>query len=180
MKTIYKVTVNENTVETTSKREYLNALKTVEGEAQVEFLIPTTNVRRLLNKGDRKVRVETAAGKTYTVTATYDPKVYGEKKEDAEKAIKARKEGKTLVYNVVAKNWQALNIVEVEVDGVWFKVMKLEPANRNRLSLEKALEMLTELGYEVKRKGSKFLVEDNGVALERTGRDIVRLAKEIA
>lgn len=178
MKTIYNVITDTNTTCTTSKREFIHAIHIAEKNGQdyqVSRSIPTTNVRRLLSKGEHTVLVKADSGKTYTIIATNDPTIYGEKKRDTSRETA----GKSLVYNVKAGTWQNLNVVGIHINGEWYDLTKVDANRPKRLSLTEALTRLAEAGYEVVKKGSKFIFTDTGVELERSGRDVVRFAASI-
>lgn len=178
MKAIYTVITDEYTTQSTSKRDFLAAIRSAEenGKAyKVERSIPTTNVRRLLSKGEHTVKVMADSGKTWTIIATNDPSIYGENKMDRSKQVA----GKTLVYNVKTGTWQNLNVVAIHLGGEWYSLMKVDANRPKRLSLADAIKKIADAGYEVVKNGARFVIKDMGTENERTGRELVRFATSI-
>lgn len=183
MKKLYTIISETETTQTSSKRDMVN--KTAEYtknniQFTVEKSIITTNVRRLIPYGEAQVRVQTDSGKTYNTWVSNDPLAFDGKSLDYDRDREVRKDGKQILFNTKAGNFQALRVIAIELDGEWYNIIKVEPAPVTRMSLADALKKLADLGYQVVKTGkSLWTIEDMGVEYTRSGRDLVRFAQSI-
>lgn len=183
MKKLYTIISETETTQTTSKRDMVNktAEYTKNGiEFTVEKSIVTTNVRRLVPYGEAQVKVQTDSGKTYTTWISNDPLAFDGKEMDRERDREVRKDGKQMLFNTKAGNFQALRVIAIELDGEWFNLVKVDSNSMPRMSLAQAIEKLKNLGYEVVTSGKcRYTIEDMGTQVTRTGRELVRFAQAI-
>lgn len=176
MSTIYRVATDTTTITLNTKTDMLKLTKELTDNGttySVEQVILTSNIRRLLNKGYTRLKVRTDNGREYIITAGNPGP---NKPIDRDREHQARSQGKDLVYNVKSMQWQVLNIIEIEVDG---KFLPIEKVETKRLSLEEAIQKLINLGYMVYTDNNKHTVCKEGSNLFEnplTGRELVKFA----
>lgn len=133
---------------------------------------------------EREVMVETKTGRQYRATVTTNECVAGTIADEV-KAAEAEKEGKVLVYNVKAGQWQKLNIVAIKTDDGFVKVenlgkeVKKERKHPERLSLADACCIIN-FAYEteVKKEKKGYWVRLGDFIKEfANGFEVVRFAK---
>lgn len=153
-------------------------------------------LNKFMKNGSASVMVVSDKGRQYSIEATIDPAIYGDKEMNLDKKKEAENKGKQYIFNVKMKQWQTVKIVSVHVvtdDGLFDEWVPFEIYKRKhpvRMSLEQAINILeTVMGAKVeivkKRESAEDpryrMVDSNNEVVEfKTGFEVVRMAKGIA
>lgn len=153
-------------------------------------------INKFMKNGSMNIMVVSDKGRQYTIEATIDPAIYGDKAMNQDKKKEAEEKGKQYVFNVKMKQWQTVKIVSMHIateDGFYDEWVPFEIYERKhpvRMSLEQAINILESvLGAKVeivkKRESADApryrMVDNNNEVVEfKTGFDVVRMAKGIA